>query len=365
MALEKPPMRFAKTRSTDLASPNAETDTMVQSKKEGNLENHRKKMFQVKLKKQHARSKTPGPDPSSPKSMKFSFGRAESLTHRNADTEEVIQIKKSELQKKEKLLRKRVEQQRSGVSTGVPPLKFRKDDHEDFRTPNATTERDLRLRREQEEENQRKIMMKIDKLKNWKKGKVKEAPIGRRTSMICTKDPVERALVLNAETEEMIKAKRQHQEDEIRQKRNKVAAMRSELKERRESIAPESLTEEEQKILGGVSKRTAALACKYYAIKGKEKQEKRMLSAIQRRRSSLSVMKDRTESWMKVNGETDEMRRLKMNLMMEEERERNKRIEQQRKHRRSLMAAQQHHTPHHGGEALSLSLSGELEEHEI
>jgi len=209
----------------------------------------------------------------------------------------------------------RVAARRSGLAKAHPSMRFAKDKCEDLRNRNAPTAEELRLKRQMLDEEEQRRQQIIESVKKGNDLSLRALSAGK----IVTSDGRDPELVTpNADTREIITQKLKALADMEKERHRKVKLRREEAKLRRSSFIDHEFTEEEEKMLGKSSANvdpSAALACKHFAVKVKQKMEK----SLQRRRSSLCVMKDRTEGWMSVNGDSPEIIRAKKHELMLEE----------------------------------------------
>eukprot|EP00466_Bigelowiella_natans_P011565 jgi/Bigna1/90195/estExt_fgenesh1_pg.C_650007 len=302
------------SRSADFLTPNAENESMIEMKQRLQEEDIQKKLDAVKKQREKNKMKRlEGVHRGKPKF--FKVGSIPRTTSRNAETQDMREkkIEKSRLERKRMF--ERVAARRSGLAKAHPSMRFAKDKCEDLRNRNAPTAEELRLKRQMLDEEEQRRQQIIESVKKGNDLSLRALSAGK----IVTSDGRDPELVTpNADTREIITQKLKALADMEKERHRKVKLRREEAKLRRSSFIDHEFTEEEEKMLGKSSANvdpSAALACKHFAVKVKQKMEK----SLQRRRSSLCVMKDRTEGWMSVNGDSPEIIRAKKHELMLEE----------------------------------------------
>jgi len=286
-------MHFSKGRSEDFHTSNAEDASMIEKKKELLKMESRRKLEGVKTMRRMSLAKKNGePWPEAvdvPTTFKFALSRAEQLSSRNAETEEMIDKKMEERRKEEEELHEKVAAMRLGIQKETPKMKFEKNPLEEYRTRNALSPEELEVLREERQRERELQMDKVRKLKAWEKGIVDGGEVfSPRSGLKTQRDYAEDFRTRNADTERDIELKKKLLETDRVEIRKKVMTRREQVKLRRSSLVKTHIHEVDRRILGQSRSKdpaSAMLACKHYAIKVKE------VADTNQGKKSLTLMK--------------------------------------------------------------------------
>jgi len=273
--------------------PNADTDEMLEAKKQWSEEDHLRKIQLVRARSLERRIGSRPQTAPSVRRMSSTGFKFNDLQTRNAECEIIINQKKKLKLEEQEMRMKRVAQQRAGIAKSVPKMNFIRSRKEYFRTRNAESEIIRQRKIDHIKKQEKKKMKRIAKHKAWKRG-IAKSPIAQRKNLSIMKDPNIDFRTANADSEKHLEMKIKLQEEEAKELMRKVAERRKEAIERRNRI-------------------------KLFL-------NDKTMAAGENKKQFVSTMKNRKEAWQAVNAETPEMIEKKKKLNEKKEQLRRKRV---------------------------------------